>query len=243
MKRQRNLEARAGPPPTEQTDSEDEQPEAAPLQGKRPRKMPLQQQQGSSSSEELDSGDSQRDSEEESDEVRAWGEPPAACRPLPACPPLACSAVATEQLPLLPSPSLQEEMGGGDEGDEEGGLPMGQLVALRQDGSTSAEAMKARARALRHAVGAGSFKREGKHRPMEMTSKKPVPREALQGGKRCAPGCGGCVAQRRAAEMGLRRLVVLAASCLLLAYKTCSLPETCNPTPAACLQGCAGPSL
>ena len=68
-------------------------------------------------------------------------------------------------------------------------------------------------------------------------------REALQGGKRCAPGCGGCVAQRRAAEMGLRRLVVLAASCLLLAYKTCSLPETCNPTPAACLQGCAGPSL
>jgi hypothetical protein len=88
MKRQRNLDARAGPPPPGQTDSEDEQPEAAPLQGKRPRKMPLQQQHGSSS-EEPDSGDSQSDSEEESDEVRAcWGTARAA-RCLPAClPPL-----------------------------------------------------------------------------------------------------------------------------------------------------------
>jgi hypothetical protein len=45
--------------------------------------------------------------------------------------------------------------------------------------------MKARAQALR---GKTSFKREGRHRPMELSSKKPVPvfRETLQGAKRCA---------------------------------------------------------
>lgn len=65
-----------------------------------------------------------------------------------------------------------------------GDIPLGQLVALRQDGSTSAAAMKARARALKQSK--ASFKREGRHRPMEMSSKKPVPvfRETLQGGKR-----------------------------------------------------------
>ncbi|EFN58403.1 hypothetical protein CHLNCDRAFT_140335 [Chlorella variabilis] len=75
--------------------------------------------------------------------------------------------------------------GGEQEEDEDEGLPLGQLVALRQDGSASADAMKARARALRH-QGKASFKREGKHRPVEMSSKKPVPvfRDTLQGGKR-----------------------------------------------------------
>lgn len=75
----------------------------------------------------------------------------------------------------------------GAEQQEEEGLPLGQLVALRQDGSTTAEAMKARARALRH-QGKTNFKREGKHRPVEMSSKKPVPvfRDAMQAGKRAS---------------------------------------------------------
>lgn len=63
-------------------------------------------------------------------------------------------------------------------------IPLGELEKLRQDGSTSGAAMKARARALK-AKGT-SFKRENKHRPMEVSSKKPVPvfREVFQGGKR-----------------------------------------------------------
>lgn len=76
----------------------------------------------------------------------------------------------------------------GEDGEGEEGLPLGQLVALRQDGSTTPAAMKARARALRQdkAAGRQRFKREGKHRPVEMSSKQPVPvlREALPGGKR-----------------------------------------------------------
>lgn len=77
--------------------------------------------------------------------------------------------------------SEQDEGGGGDDGPT-----LGQLVALRQDGSTSAATMKARARAAKQAAQAGSFKRTGKHRPAEMSSKRPVPvlRESLQGGKR-----------------------------------------------------------
>lgn len=61
-------------------------------------------------------------------------------------------------------------------------------MALRQDGSTTPAAMKARARAVQQdkAAGRQRFKREGKHRPVEMSSKRPVPvlRETLQGGKR-----------------------------------------------------------
>jgi hypothetical protein len=135
-------------------------------------------------------------------------------------------------------------MGGGDGGDEEGGLPMGQLVALRQDGSTSAEAMKARARALRHAGGAGSFKREGKHRPMEMTSKKPVPvlREALQGGKRCAIGCGGFVWRSggQQKEGGRGACCFLPAS-LLHTHTPPHCPKPAPPhppPPPACLPAC-----
>lgn len=87
----------------------------------------------------------------------------------------------------LPATTAPQDEAGGEE-DE--GLPLGQLVALRQDGTTSAAAMKARARALRDAArasGPGKFKRQGKHRPAEMSSKKPVPvlRDTLQGGKRC----------------------------------------------------------
>ena len=91
-----------------------------------------------------------------------------------------------------------EQQGGEDEG-----LPLGQLVALRQDGSTTPAAMKARARqAAREAKaakeaaaaggggadggGGGGKHKRGKHRPQEMSSKRPVPvlRETLQGGKR-----------------------------------------------------------
>ena len=69
-----------------------------------------------------------------------------------------------------------------------GEIPFGELQQLRQDGSTTAEAMKARAAALRRSGGAQQFKREGKHRPMEAPSKKPVPvfRDVFQSGKRCA---------------------------------------------------------
>lgn len=79
--------------------------------------------------------------------------------------------------------------GGAIGGEEDEGLPLGQLVALRQDGSTSAAAMKARARALRQAGGGAAqpAKKRGKHAPAEMSSKKPVPvlRDAqLAGGKR-----------------------------------------------------------
>jgi hypothetical protein len=74
--------------------------------------------------------------------------------------------------------------------EEDEGLPLGQLVQLRQDGSTSTAAMKSRARALRQQGRSGSFKREGKHRPAEMSSKKPVPvfRDAMQAGKRWVGG-------------------------------------------------------
>jgi hypothetical protein len=67
-----------------------------------------------------------------------------------------------------------------------GEIPFGELQQLRQDGSTTAEAMKARAAALRKSGGAQQFKRAGKHRPMEAPSKKPVPvfREVFQEGKR-----------------------------------------------------------
>lgn len=88
------------------------------------------------------------------------------------------------------SESEEESSSGseGEDGEGEEGLPLGQLVALRQDGSTTPAAMKARARALRQdkAAGRQRFKREGKHRPVEMSSKRPVPvlREALPGGKR-----------------------------------------------------------
>lgn len=87
---------------------------------------------------------------------------------------------------LFPSLLGVQEGAGAGEGGEDEGPTLGQLVALRQDGSTSAAAMKARARVARQAATAGSFKRSGKHRPAEMSSKRPVPvlRDALQGGKR-----------------------------------------------------------
>ncbi|KAL4458076.1 hypothetical protein ABPG75_012941 [Micractinium tetrahymenae] len=83
------------------------------------------------------------------------------------------------------SDSSDGEAGAGAGGEDEGPT-LGQLVALRQDGSTSAAAMKARARAARQAAAAGTFKRGGKHRPAEISSKRPVPvlRDTLQGGKR-----------------------------------------------------------
>lgn len=80
-------------------------------------------------------------------------------------------------------------MQGGEPGEQEG-LPLGQLADLRQDGSTSAAAMKARARALRQHHGSAAFKRSSKHKPVEMSSRRPVPvlRDAMQAGKRWAPG-------------------------------------------------------
>ncbi|KAI3435530.1 hypothetical protein D9Q98_001596 [Chlorella vulgaris] len=84
------------------------------------------------------------------------------------------------------SSSSDDEQPGAKHEEEDEGLPLGQLVQLRQDGSTSTAAMKSRARALRQQGRSGSFKREGKHRPAEMSSKKPVPvfRDAMQAGKR-----------------------------------------------------------
>ncbi|KAG7670189.1 hypothetical protein Ndes2526A_g06522 [Nannochloris sp. 'desiccata'] len=63
-------------------------------------------------------------------------------------------------------------------------IPLGQLIAIKQDGSTAGPEMRARAQNLSK-VKQTSFKREHKHRPVEMSSKKPVPvlREAFQGGK------------------------------------------------------------
>jgi ribosomal RNA-processing protein 36 len=63
-------------------------------------------------------------------------------------------------------------------------IPLGQLIAIKQDGSTMGPEMRARANKLSK-VKQTSFKREHKHRPVEMSSKKPVPvlREAFQGGK------------------------------------------------------------
>lgn len=98
---------------------------------------------------------------------------------------------ALTHTPLL----LMQDEGGSQDEDE--GLPLGQLVELRQDGSTSGAAMKARAREVARqaravkaagegGVGSGKADKRGKHMPMEMSSKRPVPvlREALQGGKR-----------------------------------------------------------
>lgn len=89
--------------------------------------------------------------------------------------------------PVLRCPyACWSQQGGPGQAGEDEGPTLGQLAALRQDGSTSAAAMKARARAARQAAASGSFKRGGKHRPAEMSSKRPVPvlRDTMQGGKR-----------------------------------------------------------
>ena len=90
----------------------------------------------------------------------------------------------------------------GDHPTQAGDIPFGELQQLRQDGSTTAEAMKARAAALRRSGGARQYKREGKHRPVEAPSKKPVPvfREVFQVGKRCVveEGVKGWAPGRRA---------------------------------------------
>jgi hypothetical protein len=123
-----------------------------------------------------------------------------------------------------------------EEGGAGQGLPLGQLAALRHDGSTSAAAMKARARALRQQHGAAPFKRGSKHRPVEMSSRRPVPvlRDAVQAGKRWVHGLtsGGCPAE---AEPGMR-----AHSVLLLAGP--GLPPTLCCT-AVGVQGGARPTL
>ena len=79
-------------------------------------------------------------------------------------------------------PSSDEDIN--EQGSKGQEISLGQLIALKQDGSTAGPANKARKKALR-AAAKGSFKREHKHRPVEMSSKKPVPvlRETLQGGK------------------------------------------------------------
>ena len=177
--------AAARPPPPAEDSSDDEEPEQAPVQAKRPRRM-VPEHASSSSDSEGGSGDSQSDTETSNGgEVRPWHASPNTRVLLPRlCPCPGCLRVTLAALPL--AGRMQQEE------DEDEGLPLGQLVALRQDGSTSADAMKARARALRH-QGKASFKREGKHRPVEMSSKKPVPvfRDTLQGGKRCAPPQAG----------------------------------------------------
>jgi len=65
-------------------------------------------------------------------------------------------------------------------------IPIGQLVAIKQDGRTTAAAMKSRAQSLKRKGTGASFKRDHKHRPSEMSSKKPVPilRDTMQAGTR-----------------------------------------------------------
>ena len=74
------------------------------------------------------------------------------------------------------SSEVEEEQGGDD-------IPLGELVSFRHDGSTDPASM--RRRAMEAARASKSFKRESKHRPVEMSSKRPVPilRDAFQAGK------------------------------------------------------------
>lgn len=90
------------------------------------------------------------------------------------------------------APSSDEGFSSDDDaGGADADIPMGQLLALRQDGSAAGPAARARKAATAAAAGDASpgekpsFKREHKHRPAEMSSKRPVPvlREAFQGGR------------------------------------------------------------
>lgn len=86
------------------------------------------------------------------------------------------------------SDASDSEASSDDDSAEEGSagqeIPIGQLIALKQDGSTAGPTSKARNRAVK-AAAKGSFKREHKHRPVEMSSKRPVSvlRETLQTGR------------------------------------------------------------
>lgn len=78
--------------------------------------------------------------------------------------------------------------------DDEGGPLLGDLVARQQDGTVHARSLRQPAPA-RAGAAAGpavgrrrDFKRDNKNRPMELSSKRPVPRfrDVLQAPKRCA---------------------------------------------------------
>ena len=65
-------------------------------------------------------------------------------------------------------------------------VPFEQLEALRQDGRFSVDALKLQQRGPKDRGKAHSFKRDNKNRPMEASSKRPVPRlrEVVQAVKR-----------------------------------------------------------
>jgi hypothetical protein len=70
------------------------------------------------------------------------------------------------------------------EGEAGSDMPFQQLLRIRQDGSTTPAALKARARAVQQAN--PQFKRKNKHQPAEASSKRPVPvfRDSFQVGSR-----------------------------------------------------------
>ena len=69
-----------------------------------------------------------------------------------------------------------------------GTVPFEELVAVKQDGTTSKGALKPLSKRASDGNKVGDYKRDNKNRPMEMSSKRPVPRlrEVVQVTKRWA---------------------------------------------------------
>lgn len=70
-------------------------------------------------------------------------------------------------------------------------IPFEQLEKMRQHGGITKEQMRKMIEVSKERAKAKSFKRDNKNRPMEMSSKRPVPRyrEVVEGAKRCSsPG-------------------------------------------------------
>ncbi len=184
MKRQRrSIQERAGPPPG-YTDS-DEEPQQVQRQAPASKRSRMEAVHHSDDSGSGSGSESEEESSSGSEVSFSTAQRPGLGR-LPLHFQLLAALRPPPAAHLLLLPALRCLLQG--EGGEDEGLPLGQLVALRQDGSTTPAAMKARAQALRQDKSAGRqrFKREGKHRPVEMSSRRPVPvlREALPGGKR-----------------------------------------------------------
>lgn len=71
-------------------------------------------------------------------------------------------------------------------------LTFEQMEALRLNGGLSQQAMKSLLHRQKEKEKSRSFKRDNKNRPMEMSSKRPVPRlrEVVQAAKKCAASSG-----------------------------------------------------
>ncbi|CAL8464266.1 g3801 [Coccomyxa elongata] len=83
-----------------------------------------------------------------------------------------------EEFSLSEDGSDEEASSSGSESgeDDKESLTFEQLEALRRDGGLSHQAMKSLLRKQKEKEKNRSFKRENKNRPMEMSSKRPVPR-------------------------------------------------------------------